>query len=184
LWEFTIDANIGIKTGEGLAVIDVDPRSGGALDPAWPETLTARTPSGGYHLYFGVVGRVRNSASVLAPGVDVRGDGGYVVGPPSVTEVGEYTWEHIRPIAPAPAGLFDPPGQRGDGIARYNPPDTVAAGARNDELVRYAGWLHGHGWDEDELTEALLDFNEGACVPPLDEAEVLHVARRCRTWPR
>lgn len=87
-------AMIGMPTGKasGLIVIDVDIKNGAAGD-AWlqentdalPETRTHRTQSGGLHLVFllpeGV--EIRNSASRVAPGVDVRGEGGYVILPGS-----------------------------------------------------------------------------------------------------
>ncbi|WP_261994302.1 bifunctional DNA primase/polymerase [Streptomyces sp. t39] len=66
-----------------------------------PETVTVLTPSGGRHLWLtgppGVT--VPNSASRLAPGIDVRGAGGYLVGPGSVTAQGAYR------LAPGTAGL-------------------------------------------------------------------------------
>jgi len=87
-------AMIGMPTGRqsGLVIIDVDVKNGAAGD-AWlqshtdalPETRTHRTQSGGLHLVFrapeGV--EIRNSASRIAPGVDVRGEGGYVIWPGS-----------------------------------------------------------------------------------------------------
>lgn len=93
--------------GRALVVIDVDPRSGGvegleaaqAAHGALPATARASTPSGGWHAYYrapaGV--QVRNSASALAPGVDVRGEGGYVVAPPGAGR----TWSGV----PTPAEL-------------------------------------------------------------------------------
>ena len=85
---------IGMPTGipSGLVVIDVDVRPDRSgmiwLDEnreCLPETRTHKTRSGGLHLIFrrpeGVV--IRNSAGRIAPGVDVRGDGGYVILPPS-----------------------------------------------------------------------------------------------------
>ena len=73
-WTRWPDAGIGIATGEGLVVIDVD--EPGAEEPlALPDTFRVST-SKGYHLYYR--GDGRNTASKLAPGVDTRGDGGYV----------------------------------------------------------------------------------------------------------
>lgn len=181
MWEAHPFANIGIATGNGLAVIDVDPRSGGVTNPAWPETLTASTPSGGTHLYYGVSFEVRNSASAIAPGVDVRGTGGYVVGPPSLTAEGDYHWEHIRPMASAPELLFRPANRPRLG-ASYEPPDLVSEGGRNDAVVRYAGWLAAQGWDAHDLEEDVLDFNEGVCRPPLPYDEVIGIIRRAEQW--
>lgn len=70
---------------------------------AAPRTARARTGGGGSHLYFRYPAgpAVANSASFLGPGLDVRGEGGYVVAPPSRTE-GPYEW--VDRSAPAEAG--------------------------------------------------------------------------------
>ena len=73
-WTRWPDAGIGIATGEGLVVIDVDEPGAEEL-LALPDTFRVST-SKGYHLYYR--GDGRNTASKLAPGVDTRGDGGYV----------------------------------------------------------------------------------------------------------
>lgn len=99
-WAKWPNANIGIATGSvsGLVVLDVDTK--GAVNgfdalkafPALPETMQVDTPSGGRHYYFslpdGLI--VRNSAGKLGPGLDVRGEGGYVAAPPSATPAGVY----------------------------------------------------------------------------------------------
>jgi hypothetical protein len=84
---------IGCPTGEatGFVVVDVDikeNRQGGdwlnANSHRMPQTHTIRTGSGGLHLYFKHPGqRVKNQNDKIAPGIDVRGDGGYVIVPPS-----------------------------------------------------------------------------------------------------
>jgi len=120
-WTVTPDANIGIATGKasGFWVIDVDMKKGkdGAASlkafaaqhsgiPA--ATRRVLTPSGGFHLYIAYDDRtpVRNRADVLV-GVDIRGDGGYVVAPPSVTEIGAYRWaSDAADVAIAPASSW------------------------------------------------------------------------------
>lgn len=88
-WNGT-DYNIGVATGGGLAVIDIDIKDGKRGEETFAglrlpdDTFVVRTPSGGRHLYFRVPQDVRNSVQALGPGVDVRGAGGYVVGPGSV----------------------------------------------------------------------------------------------------
>lgn len=88
-------ANIGVRTGaaSGLVVVDIDPDHGGedslarliAEEGALPLGREVITGSGGRHLYFRHPGGlVRNDAGRrLGPGLDIRGDGGYVVAPPS-----------------------------------------------------------------------------------------------------
>jgi len=79
----------GIATGmrSGIVVVDVDVKDGvdgRAAVSHLPPTYTVRTPTGGYHYYYAYPGwRVRTSAGEFAPGVDIRGDGGYVVAPGS-----------------------------------------------------------------------------------------------------
>jgi len=58
-----------------------------------PITLTANTGGGGTHYLFQIPAgsTIRNSASDIAPGIDIRGDGGLIVVAPSTTQ-GTYTW--------------------------------------------------------------------------------------------
>jgi hypothetical protein len=97
------EANIGIHC-EGLVVIDVDIKKGGALALEQlgilydlPATLCTRTPTGGSHLFFklpeGHAG-VPNSVGQLGAGLDIRSTGGYVVAPGSAVAAGEYDFEH------------------------------------------------------------------------------------------
>lgn len=113
-WRRVPQANIGLRTGEGKFVVDLDDddavawfvnacgRHGGA-----PSTLVVRT-SRGLHLFFTCGDGVPTSAGRLAPGVDVRGEGAYVVGAPSVHPSGAvYTIEHDLAVARAPQWLID-----------------------------------------------------------------------------
>jgi hypothetical protein len=132
--------NVGIACGPSrLVVIDLDTAEhGGSLPPSWaaepgvrdgrdvlrvlalragepwPDTYTTRTPSGGLHLYFAAIeGRtLRNSASRIGPMIDVRGPGGYVVGPGSVTARGRYRVvcdDRVRTLPGWLADLAEPP---------------------------------------------------------------------------
>ena len=105
-------AMIGMPTGamSGYTVIDIDIKDG-AQGETWlvanahrlPATLTSRTRSGGSHWWYLAVPGMRNSASKIAPGVDVRGDGGYVVVPPSPG----YTWAKRLDAVEMPAWLVE-----------------------------------------------------------------------------
>jgi len=103
--------NLAIATGNGLLVPDVDVKKvdGFAtlarLEAELGEirdTRTAATPTGGAHLYLSVEQELRCSVEHLGPGIDVRGDGGYVVAPPSVINGTPYTWEDDGPVRPLP----------------------------------------------------------------------------------
>ena len=120
-WAKTPQANIGLDCGKaGLVVVDLDKRGDRdgfaeweqlAAANHWPaKTYTSLTGGGGKHLLFqappGV--EVKNSAGKLAPGVDVRGTGGYIVLPPSIHPSGKpYEWDGETPIEPLPETLLD-----------------------------------------------------------------------------
>lgn len=110
--------NIGVLTGEpsGLFVLDVDPDNSGDETLAalvvehgpLPTTYTVRTGSGGFHYYFAWPGfAVGNSAGSLGSGLDVRGNGGQAVAPPSVSAKGSYSVAVDAPVATAPGWLLD-----------------------------------------------------------------------------
>lgn len=98
-WMNEPNANIGVSTGaSGVVVVDLDGPEGIASWSAlcarhgYAQTLTSTTPRG-THLWFKAPAtEVRNSASRLGPGIDVRAEGGYVVGPPSIRPEGTYRW--------------------------------------------------------------------------------------------
>jgi predicted P-loop ATPase len=109
---------IGVATGSRSDIIgvDLDCKDGNnGLEALFilgdvPETLSVLTPSGGYHLYYKNPDfTVKNSASVIGPGVDIRGEGGYLVMPPSRHKNGGfYKWVDPNvPIIKAPAWLLD-----------------------------------------------------------------------------
>lgn len=127
-------ANIGLAAGgSGLAVLDVDPKSGGgesfdrllaALDArgdvALKSTLTVRTGGAGWHYVFAAPeGGVKSGSNVFGrdmPGLDTRGRGGYVVAAPSLHVSGQrYEWlDNLGAMDPHPwpgvlSRLMDPP---------------------------------------------------------------------------
>jgi hypothetical protein len=103
-WAARPSANVGIVTGpaSGVWVLDVDPVHGGNEGLALlvetvlgvlPDTFTVSTGSGGTHYYWSlsnVTFDLTNRRGQLPPGIDVRGRGGFVVAPPSVSGRGPY----------------------------------------------------------------------------------------------
>ena len=87
--------NVAVVTGEasGVIVLDADGEQGGQslAGKELPPTRTAKTPHGTHH-YFGHPGGKVPNASRLLPGVDLRGDGGYAIAPPSSYPNGSYDW--------------------------------------------------------------------------------------------
>lgn len=94
--------NVGIATGQGLVVLDVDMKAGKDGERALrllemlfeqlPPTREVRTASGSRHLYFRSDHPVGCSHSRIGEGLDVKGEGGFVVGPGSVIDGFEYRW--------------------------------------------------------------------------------------------
>lgn len=107
-WKKYPSANIGIVTGKisNLSVIDIDTQHGGVTPKGLPQTLTAKTQSGGWHYYFQYSEGLRNSAGAIAQGVDVRSEGGFVIAPPSIGEKGSYEWILEEEIGSFPKELL------------------------------------------------------------------------------
>jgi hypothetical protein len=189
------DLNIGIITGErsGLVVIDVDPAHGGdqslarieALHGRLPSTIQAITGGGGRHIYFRHPGGVVRNKVAILPGVDLRGDGGYVVAPPSLHVSGRrYAWEKDHApgeveIASIPSWLMDlvRTETRGAGHPhghwRRLVREGVPEGERNDAIASLAGHLLWHGVDAEVTLELLLCWNAYRCAPPLPDEEIV-----------
>jgi hypothetical protein len=187
------DANIAIVTGfaSGLVVLDMDPRHGGEASLAelerrhgpLSETVEARTGGGGRHLYFAHPGEIVRNRVGLAAGIDLRGDGGYVIAPPSVHASGAtYRWIHgpdAHRLAPLPdwllaAALADG-ARRGHSLEHWRRllREGVGEGQRNDTIASLTGHLLWHGVDPDVAAELLLCWNAVRCRPPLDPDEVI-----------
>ena len=193
------DVNVGIVTGErsGLVVIDVDPGHGGdesfvrieADHGRLSDTLESITGGGGRHIYFRHPGGVVRNKVAILPGVDVRGDGGYVVAPPSVHASGKrYRWAPGRApgeveIAAMPTWLVrlirsgaDRPGHPVSHWRRLLR-EGVPEGKRNDTIASLAGHLLWHGVDPEVTQELLLCWNASRCAPPLADAEVVRTVQ-------
>jgi len=205
-WTATPDANIGIATGEpsGLWVLDVDGDEGldalCDLGHGIPGTLTAATPSGGLHLLFADPGGLGNTASKIAPNLDTRGTGGYILASPSVhPNGGRYRWLGKQEPQPVPGWLIrlvrTPPADR-PAVPRTVTADTAGyvgraceaeaemvatapEGARNDTLNR-AGWnlgtLVGAGVLDSTHAYQLLEDAARSCG--LDDREIAQTLRR------
>ena len=186
-WREYPNANIGIATGRrsGLLVVDVDPRKTTAwLDSlrelALPPTFTVRTAGDGWHLYFRFSGDERVSIGTdLLPGVDWRGNGGYVVAPGSTVNGAQYVIAKNLAIAQAPASLLERiltkrnrprPTPDADGHM------TIAAGQRNATLFALACLLRRFGLEFNAILECLRATNADHCDPPMEDEELRQIA--------
>lgn len=95
------NVSIAFPEGCGLFVLDIDGEAGKAAlaeleaeHGALPRTAKSITGSGGWHFIFRTQRAIRNTASQIAPGVDIRGSGGQIVAAPSIHKTGNfYQWQ-------------------------------------------------------------------------------------------
>ena len=175
-WRRWPAANVAIRTGSvsGLLVVDADDLDSLASSSANTASCRARrrscTPRGGQHYWFRHPGgEIPSSAGKLAPGVDVRGEGGYVIAPPSARAT---WWTRRRRSRTRPAWLLErlQSGHRNGAAPKVG--EVIPEGERNDELASIAGTMRRRGLGEAEIEAALQVANRERCQPPLDEQEV------------
>ena len=175
---------VGLVTGpvSGVLVLDVDGLEGESELKKYghPATPMARTPSGGMHLYFKHPEHHVRTRIKVAPGLDVKASGGYVVAPPSAGPNGQsYEWV----LSPDEAELADPPEWLMRLLARERAKEPagpvggrIPPGKRNDVLASLAGTMRRRGMGEGEILAALQVTNEQRCQPPLEAEEVAKIA--------
>lgn len=173
--------NIGIATGDGVVVIDVDMKDGKdgesglrllqVLNDELPATREAMTPTGGRHLYFDTDAPIGNSGSRLAEGVDVRGEGGFVVAPGSIIDGIPYVWATTAPRARLPqwlAAMAGPPAprkERGEPIVDEDDPAAIA---------RAIAWLREKAPDHGTYAVAARVKDFGVSEPMCGEIMLEH----------
>ncbi|HEY6615993.1 MAG TPA: DUF3987 domain-containing protein, partial [Vicinamibacterales bacterium] len=117
-----LKCGVGVPTGwvNKIIVIENDTIVGHGVDGAkalralekkhgkLPKTLMSKSPTDSVHRYYRHPGEhIRCKSMTIAPGVDVKADGGMVIAPPSVREDGKYVWLNNEEIAEAPAWLIE-----------------------------------------------------------------------------
>jgi len=205
-------AMIGIPTGEasGFFVLDLDCKNGAqglewlaAHEARLPQTRRHRTRSGGIHLLFTMpAGRtIRNSASKVGPGVDVRGTGGYIIAPPS----DGYDVVDPATIAEAPAWLLDlidpPAAPRVADLPKYGADLPKSRPSQSGDGTRYglqaldnecqAILSAPDGAKHDTLNRAAFSIGGLVAAGELAEGPALHalasslagIASRCEDYP-
>lgn len=175
-WNRWPNANIGIALAPShLCVIDVDGPEG---IPAYhelnlPPTLTVTTGRGTHHYYAG-----NAPTAILAPKLDLRGDGAYVIAPPSIHETGVlYTADKtdVHTLTPLQTARLRkqarPEGAKAPPVA-----DVIPSGERNQALASMAGTMRRRGMSQAEILAALTQANKDRCNPPLRSDEVEAIA--------
>lgn len=196
-------ANLGVAMGGKLRLlaVDVDPRSGGdaslcdlveAHGDAWLETFAVRTGSLGYHFLFRLPEGIEVHRGKLAPGIDLKAEGGYLVAPPSRHTSGRrYEVEKNVYIAEAPAWLVEeltrkqdeqPPAPVDFQAYRDRKPSAgstvIVEGERNERLFKIgcAMWGKGEVMHRADLFQRMMETNLERVSPPLGSDEVWKLA--------
>jgi len=191
-WSSFPNANIGIPTGKasGFIALDIDTRHGGEESiqdiqdkyGEMPKTIEALTGSGGRHLLFNNPGPVNNKVNIK-PGLDLRGEGGYIVVAPSIHPSGEqYEWEVSN--HPIETEIADCPGWLLNIINNRDPEEKrssnywsrllkgVEEGNRNNAATQLAGHLFRRYVDPSIVLELMYMWNETRVFPPLKQKEL------------
>jgi len=190
LWSMS-DYNIGVLT-DGLLVVDLDVKATHtdavanfeAIGGGTP-TLTVRTPTGGWHLYYRTPHEVASSQGDLAPAVDVRGFHGYVLAPGSTVDGTAYEVAQDAPVAEAPENLLSR--CRRPGEARTADPTIpateldahAALTAVADFLARTAPAIQGQGGEARTLQVAMEARDRGVSEPMCLDLMLEHFNERC-----
>jgi hypothetical protein len=139
--------NVGLACGaaSGIYVIDLDGQQGlGAWDGMTlrygeAPTLVAQTGNGGIHRVFsipGALGRLPNTTAKIAPGIDTRGDGGYIAVCPSIHPNGQrYEWLNWVEPAPLPQWIVDLVSSEKPGLAARPEHQARAYAATKDDKL-------------------------------------------------
>ncbi len=185
-WTGTPGTNLAVRTGEpsSLVVLDVDGEEGAdslheleQKHGRLPMTASVVTPRGGQHFYFQHPGvEVRNTAGTVGDGLDVRGDGGYVLVPPSIVNGRCYEVDEQSALAPMPVWLTPDstssehaqPSDVWTSMVR----DGAGEGSRNVSMARLVGHLLRRYVDVDLVAEVAHLVNGQRWRPPLEPAEV------------
>lgn len=185
-WTRWPSANIALITGKvsGVVAVDVDAYKGGKPEPIFnenPTQLISRTGGGGFHLLYDYPGQHVSNRVDSDSKVDVRGDGGYVILPPSTHSSGRpYSWVRTGNPGKAPTWLTlekrsEAAINTSGGVIPERWLSEALAGAedgnRNDTCTRIAGYFAGKGIPADVAVAVLQSWN-AKNNPPLADAEI------------
>jgi|WetSurSiteA1Bulk_404760.scaffolds.fasta_scaffold00513_18 hypothetical protein len=183
-WEKYPYANIGLVTGviSGFCVVDADGSIGQkSVEPYIPaNTIRCHTPNGGMHYYFSVPDSQIANATRFIPGVDFRGNGGYVVAPPSVGSNGNcYDWVlgssiYELDLTQMPQELLDMLNTtRLKPInVQQNTDDMFSDGRRDTDLFTTANALFKSGMNYSQVEQVITRL-AATCNPPFSQQEAV-----------
>lgn len=193
-WTDNPNYNIGIRTGKesDLVVIDIDPKHDGFMSlrqyEDLPDTFTVVTGSKGKHYYFQYDQDIHkcDNAGKCGKGIDIKTDGGYVVGAGSIHDKtgNEYIIEDEEedlPLARFPEDVkqaYLAKAQPQKVYKRFEKTKEIPQGSRHHYFVSKAGMLYCKGMDVDEVTDILIgEFGRKCPDTPLNDIERSKLAR-------
>lgn len=190
-WNINPQYNIGIATGSrsgGLVVIDLDideekGKNGYEILKEWqkehgdlPETWISITGNGGYHYFYRDTAANKNKVD-LYDGIDIRGEGGYIVAPPSIHPNGHtYEWEQepgeyeIAAVNSLTAEFLLGPAP--EKKQYFHQEEIIPEGQRVSTLIQLIGSQRSKGLGEAAIRAAVQAENEEKCIPPLTDQEL------------
>lgn len=215
-WKKEPNANIGIAAGSlsgGLVVIDIDKH--GEVDGydtllefqreygELPDTANTITGSGGYHFFFRSSEEIKTPSGAkspvgVLPGIDIRGEGSFVVAPPSIHPNGSpYVWEQTISefgIAEADRAVSKLVNMKGAIVSdteitleensNFRAPDQIKDGERNYTLFRAACSMQAKGYSDGAILNAIRSENMEKCSPPLKDKEVQTIVKHALKYPK
>ena len=186
-WQRWPGANVGMATGRvsRLVVVDCDSEEATSrFVDTYPEVQdTSQAETGrGTHFYFAFEEGVRNSSGLLGPEIDVRGEGGFVILPPSLHANGNrYRWLNESDPQPLPDRLRNLLAKQNKNRTQPSElssvKEKIREGQRNTTLTSLAGSLRRRGLDTDTINVVLVTVNGLRCTPPLPNTDVEKIAR-------
>jgi hypothetical protein len=202
-WDRYPNANIGIPTGavSGFVVVDIDTGKGKqgketleelkTKGHIFPDTAEQTTGSGGTHLFYRHPGKHVKSVAGVFKDIDSRGDGGYIIAPPSIHDSGEsYTWENeidketLKPIPDFWLEALETKEAETTHKSRKENNDYIEFGSRNDFLFREGSFYRRQGHGETAIFYFIKGLYEERChkSPPIKDKELKEIASSCMRY--
>ena len=177
-WSDHPDANIGVKTGEGFIVIvvnnSIDRNGKEVMEPyieKFPKTRIVRTPNDDWHFYYYVDKDIPCQINIYE-GIDIQGEGGYVVGAGSQIDDKKYYISLDTPIAKANDAVYEFINEKSNHTKQLKDFEKIYKGKRNDYLLKIACFLQQKGLTDKAIEVCIQKENEQRCVPILETDEV------------
>lgn len=192
-WE---NMNVGIATGSAskIVVLDIDKKTNGFVSlkkleeehSELPQSLRVKTGGNGLHIYFKAPIELLKNRTALLPGIDFRGEGGYVVAPPSLhVSGGKYEFiSKEASLEELPRWLFEILLKKNKKLPR-EPKGSLGLlleGTRKTSLMSISGFLRHKGLGTNLIEKLISEVNIHACSPSLPETELQSIASSTRKY--